>query len=296
MPGILFACLVCLFFMCVYGSASVAMYRVRCEVPPPRQLHAYLSHVSLKHGSHPTYEGSGSFLVVLDSDSVDTIMSMEGVFDVSKTGYSGPKRVRRRRDHREGPDPDGPTEGGVRKKRGVVLVTLSSVNQSKAEEIAMQWHGTLSSSKNHLAGGVHMMSVRCNGAPPTDCDVDEVMSALGGEVYVIHAEEKPKYTTRNDWAAKIVQSSMAFGPVSGTLPVVWAAGMRGEGQVVGVADTGLDLLSCFFIDPQSEVPFCPSEARCRHVCVCMFLFFWQLFFALSVFGMLVLRLTLSSVR
>lgn len=262
---IFYAGMVCTMFLCVYAdtpeAGSFAMYRVRCEVPPPDGLHIYLSNVSLRHGSHPTYEGSGSFLALLDQDSVETIRSMDGVFDVSQTGFRNPQKVRYRRVHGDESGLDQPA-GGVKRRKGIVLVTLSSVSQSQAEEIARKWHGTLSPSSARVQpGGVHMMSVKCNGVPPTDCDVDEVTHALEEELYVIHAEEKPKYATRNDWATKVVQSSVSVGPVSGTLPLVWAAGMRGEGQVVGVADTGLDILSCFFVDSNSEVPFCPSHSR-----------------------------------
>ncbi len=34
-----------------------------------------------------------------------------------------------------------------------------------------------------------------------------------------------------------------------------AAGLRGDGQIAAVADTGLDINSCYFYDPKGHVPF-----------------------------------------
>lgn len=34
-----------------------------------------------------------------------------------------------------------------------------------------------------------------------------------------------------------------------------AAGLLGDGQIVAVADTGLDLNSCYFYDPQGHIPY-----------------------------------------
>ena len=36
---------------------------------------------------------------------------------------------------------------------------------------------------------------------------------------------------------------------------IWDAGLRGQGQVVAVSDTGLDADHCFFDDPTQDVPY-----------------------------------------
>ena len=58
----------------------------------------------------------------------------------------------------------------------------------------------------------------------------------------------------NNFASAIIQS----GDYSDTAPSeqlrpFWAAGLNGTGEVVGVGDTGLDVNSCFFYDPEVEV-------------------------------------------
>jgi hypothetical protein len=59
-------------------------------------------------------------------------------------------------------------------------------------------------------------------------------------------------TLRNMRAVHIVQSAVAEG--AGTAPL-WAAGLHGEGQVVGMGDSGVDTDSCYFRDDTGE---------CRH--------------------------------
>ncbi len=53
----------------------------------------------------------------------------------------------------------------------------------------------------------------------------------------------------NDAAAPIVQS----GSVSGGRPI-WSRGLRGEGQIIAVLDTGLDYDSCFFVEDDGTSP------------------------------------------
>jgi hypothetical protein len=53
----------------------------------------------------------------------------------------------------------------------------------------------------------------------------------------------------NDAAAPIVQS----GSVSGGRPI-WSRGLRGEGQIIAVLDTGLDYDSCFFAEDDGTSP------------------------------------------
>ena len=36
---------------------------------------------------------------------------------------------------------------------------------------------------------------------------------------------------------------------------LWSRNINGEGQIVGVGDTGLDYYHCFFYDDKNDVPF-----------------------------------------
>lgn len=53
----------------------------------------------------------------------------------------------------------------------------------------------------------------------------------------------------NDNAARIVQSGSAAGNVA-----MWNRGLRGEGQVIAVLDTGLDFDSCYFAEDDGSSP------------------------------------------
>ena len=63
------------------------------------------------------------------------------------------------------------------------------------------------------------------------------------------------------YARRLVQSgAYAPGPDPGPEPL-WRRGLRGEGQVVGVADGRLNLRSCFLADPACPVPRSPTCHR-----------------------------------
>ncbi len=61
-------------------------------------------------------------------------------------------------------------------------------------------------------------------------------------------EEKPEFYLMNDQTKWVVQSN-----VSGSTPV-WDKGLHGEGQIVGVMDSGLDYNSCWFRDTGGAAP------------------------------------------
>merc|ERR1719515_85245 len=61
----------------------------------------------------------------------------------------------------------------------------------------------------------------------------------------------------NYFSSAVMQSGEAPGPQrrwQGHLRPAWRAGLTGVGQLAGVGDTGLDLGSCFFDDPEGRRP------------------------------------------
>lgn len=60
----------------------------------------------------------------------------------------------------------------------------------------------------------------------------------------------------------IIQGENVFlgSPVPTNMPVAWKHGIRGQGEVVGIADTGIDHDGCFFNDPASRLPTCATVA------------------------------------
>lgn len=71
---------------------------------------------------------------------------------------------------------------------------------------------------------------------------------LSHQPLVHWVQEKQEITVRNSHATKAMQS------VDASSRVVWNHGITGTGQVVGVADTGIDYDSCYFQDTQMPIP------------------------------------------
>jgi hypothetical protein len=81
----------------------------------------------------------------------------------------------------------------------------------------------------------------------------ECIQYIANREEVIWVEEKPQHTTTNVRATKIVQ-----GGISSTQHVLWNEGLTGQGQIIGIGDTGLDVNSPFFSDSANPVVFCET--------------------------------------
>lgn len=62
-------------------------------------------------------------------------------------------------------------------------------------------------------------------------------------------ERQAHFAPMNKWAHLVTQTGKPGNPL------IWNKGLRGEGQVIAIADTGLDYDSCFFFDPNVSIPF-----------------------------------------
>jgi subtilisin family serine protease len=71
---------------------------------------------------------------------------------------------------------------------------------------------------------------------------------LSQQPLVHWVQEKQDITLRNSHASKAIQS------VDASSHAVWNHGITGSGQIVGVADTGIDYDSCYFRDAQMPTP------------------------------------------
>jgi hypothetical protein len=66
---------------------------------------------------------------------------------------------------------------------------------------------------------------------------------------MLHALYRPELL---NYRARSIPQSGKVGSDYSYMPYT-AAGLRGDGQVVAIADTGLDSMSCYFYDPQGQV-------------------------------------------
>jgi hypothetical protein len=65
-----------------------------------------------------------------------------------------------------------------------------------------------------------------------------------------------------DASVYIVQGTEIFedGNLPEEQPLLFSKGLKGQGQVIGIADTGIDHDSCFFHDANVTVPLCKTDA------------------------------------
>ena len=65
-----------------------------------------------------------------------------------------------------------------------------------------------------------------------------------------------------DVSVYIVQGTEIFddSDLPAEQPLLFSKGLKGQGQIIGIADTGIDHDSCFFHDAAVPVPLCKTDA------------------------------------
>lgn len=107
-------------------------------------------------------------------------------------------------------------------------------------------------------------------AVPAGVDLCQVAGRVAADHGVVGIERRLTYYARNNYASAAVQSGAA-GPVSAENAVVWRQGIMGQGEVVGVGDSGIDMDSCYFRETQSTAPLLNGCDMSRRKVVCYFL-------------------------
>jgi hypothetical protein len=138
------------------------------------------------------------------------------------------------------------------------LYALVAAKESNVDAIISEWRAALNPpdtehgqiitfSASDLTGPVKVVLT------VPDSRVPACVSYIARREEVIWLQERPQYATKNLAATKIVQ-----GGISNPTHTIWQAGITGRGQIVGVADTGLDWRSSFFRDDANSVVFCAT--------------------------------------
>jgi hypothetical protein len=82
------------------------------------------------------------------------------------------------------------------------------------------------------------------------CDIAQAtLTYLSEQSVVQWIEVRPQMKFFTEWANGITQSG------DDTVNILKLANLTGWGEVIGVADTGLDMMSCFFYDPDVKAPY-----------------------------------------
>lgn len=79
--------------------------------------------------------------------------------------------------------------------------------------------------------------------------VRTVLAWLADQECVHWMEYSPSFTLQNKYNKDVLQTDT----LNNTL--LWDRGLRGQGQIVAIADTGIDHDMCFFYDPDHELEF-----------------------------------------
>jgi subtilisin family serine protease len=80
----------------------------------------------------------------------------------------------------------------------------------------------------------------------SDCkSTEELTTLLSSRHEILWIEERPNFYTNNRWATSICQGGGSS--YSATAPMYYA-NILGNDELIGVADTGLDMNSCYFYD------------------------------------------------
>jgi len=100
-----------------------------------------------------------------------------------------------------------------------------------------------------------------NPQPHVDTQhVGPVLRWLAKQPMVYWLAPRMKHTWDNLAASAVTQGSPLVADVprpdgagAAGLHPIWEAGLRGEGQIVGIGDSGVDMDSCYFYDPKVGV-------------------------------------------
>jgi len=101
--------------------------------------------------------------------------------------------------------------------------------------------------------GVFLAPIGDDETPLQRGCVVSLLESLAGHAFVCGVEHAPGVKTMNRNARWIVQGAVQNGK-NGYVHPLYAAGIRGEGQVAQVSDTGVSVSSCYFYDKKGEVP------------------------------------------
>jgi len=89
--------------------------------------------------------------------------------------------------------------------------------------------------------------------------VPEALQFLAQQHETSWVEPRERFRIRNKWAQGIIQSGKAFATP------IFTRGLTGTGQIIGIADTGIDMNLCFFKDEANAQPVNRFDSRHRKV-------------------------------
>lgn len=134
-------------------------------------------------------------------------------------------------------------------KGGGVELAVLMAKRAGAEETAKEW-------SDHLRWLGHE-GVRVLAASPKkviviaegDAGAADMIAWIAQHPHTLWVEKRPRFKLLNKWARGIMQGGNA------RKTPLWDRGLQGQGQILGIADTGVSMNLCFFWDELHPVPF-----------------------------------------
>lgn len=248
----------------------VSQYLVRVEFPTPIGMSSYLS--DLANGGFMQYLPHDAFVVAMDGFSVQKARKHSGVVDVYEvptrmkidpnlmqymaTALSTSKAEQIAKRH----DASGPTLAtpSQNEHKGrwhnphvytfyAMLVYGGARWAQDANQMTVQWHGAFTQMK--ISANIELVSpgkvlVQVTGA----LALKQAVALIAQHPRVRWIEPYKEVTLRNRDGALAIQSPDANSHI------VWQHGILGAGEIIGVADTGIDYDNCFFNDVATPIP------------------------------------------
>lgn len=152
---------------------------------------------------------------------------------------------------------------GLLSRQGRVELSVIMARGSGGALAAEEWGRRLEAHGVALAGDV---TVRAASEKKLIMSVDpdgeaeaELLAWVAQQPEALWVEQRERFALRNKWAKGVMQSGRAASTP------LWDKGLKGEGQVIGIADTGIQHDLCFFHDPNFPVPFNTLNDRHRKI-------------------------------
>jgi hypothetical protein len=96
-----------------------------------------------------------------------------------------------------------------------------------------------------------------------------VYSRLLRDKEVVFIEKSQKMTALSNYASSVGQSGSKF-VISDSNALIWKQGLMGQGHVIGLGDTGIDIDSCFYRESATTAPGIVGCDLNRHKIACYF--------------------------
>jgi hypothetical protein len=259
-------------------NAAVVQYLVRVVHPMPTGMSDYFAEVAA--GRFLRYLPYDTFVMALPKQGVEKVRKAAGVVEIYELpeamklepallaliDTAGSHRAKgvspthhdeflqligvQRRAMPQSDARTGMTERSSKKSKFTIHVMLAHGGAdwlSEAKALVAEWKEAFAQAGFTTA--VHLASLqKAVVTVEYDHELKKVVAWLIKQPLVHWVQEQKEIRMRNKYAGPAMQSWNA------STHAIWERGITGIGQVVGIADTGIDYDNCFFRDPAMPTP------------------------------------------